>query len=325
MKNYFKDREILVTGGTGSLGNAIVDQLIGQHHGVKGIRIYSRDELKQWEMQKKYASSNVPISFLIGDVRDLSRLMLATNNVDVIIHAAALKQVPTSEANPIENIRTNIDGANNVLLAALENKVEKVMAISTDKACYPANLYGATKMCMEKIFIQGDTYSGGRSPAFSCVRYGNVLGSRGSVVPLFKEQYKKTGIITITHPKMTRFWIHLDTVSEFIINSIIKMEGGEIFIPRMFSASVLDIAKVLFGEEVRAKVTGIRPGEKLHEVLVTSEESTRTIAYHDRLIIRRNEVPNANRFIYASNTNGDNLLTSKHKNKIITELMKGEI
>jgi len=267
------NKEILITGGTGSLGRTLTNTFLAASHNwvPKGIRIFSRDELKQWEM-KKEIDDRAPVSFLVGDIRDRKRVELATKGVDIIIHAAALKQVPACEDNPLEAIQTNVIGAQNVLYAALENDIKKVMAISTDKAVYPINLYGATKLCAEKLFIQGNVYSGGRSPLFSCCRYGNVLGSRGSVVPLFKEQYQKTGKVTVTDKRMTRFWITLPTVANFIIGAIDRMIGGELFIPKMPSAGIIDIINAVTPDAEVVDI-GIRPGEKIHEILITKEEA----------------------------------------------------
>jgi len=270
----WNEKEVLITGGTGSLGKTLIKQLLDEYH-PRGIRIFSRDELKQWEMKQKI-DNRAPISFLVGDIRDRKRLELACKGVDIIIHAAALKQIGSCEDNPLEAINTNVIGAQNVLYSALENKVEKVMAISSDKSCYPINLYGATKMCAEKLFIQGNTYAGNRAPHFSCCRYGNVIGSRGSVIPLFQKQYTETGKITITDRNMTRFWITLNQVSHFILQAIEDMEGGEIFIPMMPSATVLEIAKAIC-PDAKIETVGIRPGEKLHEALITKEESLHAV------------------------------------------------
>jgi len=270
--DYFDGKEILITGGTGSLAKALLKEL--ESHNPKGIRLFSRDELKQWELRQTVSEYKNNISFLVGDIRDEKRIELACKGVDILIHTAALKQVPACEDNPLEAIQTNVIGSRNVFYAALENKVEKVMAISSDKAVYPINLYGATKMCMEKLFIQGNTYSGNRAPHFSCCRYGNVIGSRGSVIPLFKKQ-AETGVLTITHKDMTRFWIRLGDVAKFILKAVCYMKGGEIFVPRMPSAKVIDIAYgVMRNQTVPLGIIeiGIRPGEKMHETLVTEEE-----------------------------------------------------
>ncbi|MBU2249416.1 MAG: polysaccharide biosynthesis protein [Gammaproteobacteria bacterium] len=286
----WNEKEILISGGTGSLGKTLTKLLL-KNYNPKGIRIFSRDELKQWEMKQeikdwyiKYHDSDwsyppemPPISYLVGDIRDRKRIELASKGVDILIHTAALKQVPSCENNPLEAIQTNIVGSQNILYAALENKIEKAMIISSDKAVMPINLYGATKLCMEKLFIQGNTYSGNRAPHFSVCRYGNVIGSRGSVIPLFKKQAER-GVLTITHRDMTRFWIRLNQVAEFILKAIDVMEGGEIFIPKMPSAKVFDVAVGIIRNQsspetfVEIKKIGIRPGEKLHEILITGEE-----------------------------------------------------
>ncbi len=301
-----KKTEILITGGTGSLGNALVKLLLSKSHplishNIKGIRIFSRDELKQWEMKQRIG--NAPISYLIGDIRDRKRIEMATKGVDIIVHCAALKQVPSCESNPLEAINTNVVGAQNILYAALENKVEKVMAISSDKAVYPINLYGATKLCAEKLFIQGNIYAGGRNPKLSCCRYGNVLGSRGSVIPLFQKQYKETGTVTITDPKMTRFWITLNQVANFILRSIQEMTGSEIFIPKMPSAHITEILTAVIPGQHKIKYTGIRPGEKLHETLITMEESLKLKEKDDHYVITTEEVLSAIEFEYRSDNN----------------------
>lgn len=313
-------KEVLIVGGTGSLGKALTKELLANHH-PKGIRIFSRDELKQGEMRQEikndYAKRHdltrsvsdreIPISYLIGDIRDRKRIELATKETNIIVHCAALKQVPGCELNPMEAIKTNILGSQNVLLAALENNntVEKVMAISTDKAVYPINLYGATKLCMERLFIDGNVYSGGRQPRFSCCRYGNVLGSRGSIVPLFRKQYKENKKVTITDPRMTRFWITLERVAKFIIQSIEDMHGSEIFIPKMPSASIWNILEASLPEGYQAEIEecGIRPGEKLHETLITKEESIRVFENDDRFKIIQDEILPAKQFEYRSDTN----------------------
>lgn len=276
----FDDKIVLVTGGTGSFGKKFTEILTTQYR-PKNLRIFSRGELLQMEMANAYKDER--LRFLIGDVRDKSRLSRAMNGVDIVIHAAALKQVPTCEYNPIEAVQTNIDGSVNVIDAAIDNSVEKVMAISTDKAVHPVNLYGATKMVAEKLFIQANTYSGLRKTKFSVVRYGNVVGSRGSVIPLFKEQ-AKTGTITITDERMTRFWITLDQGVKFVIDSLEMMKGGEIFIPKIPSMRITDLADVAApGTSIRQ--IGIRPGEKLHEVMITEDESRHAKEYDRHYIV----------------------------------------
>lgn len=273
-------KTILVTGGTGSFGQKFTEIVLKEHN-PESIRIYSRGELMQFEMNNKFNDSR--LRFLIGDVRDRDRLYRAMNNVDIVVHAAALKQVPTCEYNPIEAVRTNIDGTVNVIDAAIDNSVEKVMAISTDKAVHAVNLYGSTKMVAEKLFIQGNAYTGERRTRFSCVRYGNVVGSRGSVIPLFKEQ-KKKGEITITDERMTRFWLTLEQGVQFVIDCIGHMQGGEIFIPKIPSMKITDLANVI-APGAKRKIIGIRAGEKLHEILLTEDETRHAKEFDNYFII----------------------------------------
>lgn len=278
--SIFDGKTVLVTGGSGSFGRKFTEVILSEHD-PKSVRIYSRGELKQLEM--RFCFDDDRLRFLIGDVRDRDRLYRAMNGVDVVVHAAALKQVPACEYNPIEAMRTNVDGAINVIDAAIDNSVEKVMALSTDKAVYPVNLYGATKMVAEKLFVQANSYSGGKKNAFSCIRYGNVVGSRGSVIPVFKEQ-NKTGTITITDDRMTRFWITLDQGVHFVIDCIERMKGGEIFVPRIPSMRITDLAEVI-APEAKRKIIGIRPGEKLHEILLTEDEARNTKEFDGYFII----------------------------------------
>lgn len=259
---------ILLTGGTGSFGKKFTEIALKEFK-VKTIRIFSRGELKQQQMKQTF-KNNERLRFLIGDVRDRNRLYRAMTRVDLVVHAAALKQVPTCEYNPIEAIRTNIDGAVNVIDAAIDAKVKKVIALSTDKAVHPINLYGATKLVAEKLFIQANSYTSGK-PKISCVRYGNVIGSSGSVIPLFKKQ-KRNGVITITDERMTRFWITLEQAVKFVINCIGKMKGGEVFVPKIPSMKVIDLVDVI-APNVKRKVIGIRPGEKINETLLVEEEA----------------------------------------------------
>jgi UDP-N-acetylglucosamine 4,6-dehydratase (inverting) len=240
----------------------------------------------QVQMDQKFNDNR--LSFLIGDIRDRSRLYRAMKGVDIVVHAAALKQVPSCEYNPIEAIKTNIDGTVNIIDAAIDNNVDKVMLISTDKAVHPGNLYGATKMVAEKLIIQGNSYSGGKKPYFSCVRYGNVIGSRGSVVPLFREQ-KEKGTITITDKKMTRFWLSLDHGVRFVINAICIMQGGEIFVPKIPSMRLTDLADTI-APKARKKYIGIRAGEKLHEVLITEDEARHTKEYDRWFVIEPDHI-----------------------------------
>lgn len=274
------DATILVTGGTGSFGRRFVE-LVLREQDPKAIRIYSRDELKQVQMQARFRDSR--LRFLIGDVRDRDRLYRAMNGVDLVIHAAALKQVPVAEYNPLEAVKTNIEGASNVIDAAIDNGIPKIMALSTDKAVHPVNLYGATKLVAEKLMIQANAYSGPRRTHFSVVRYGNVVGSRGSVVPVFQDQ-AKAGMLTITDEQMTRFWITQEESVRFILRCVDLMRGGEVFVPKIPSIRLPDLAKAI-APEARLKVMGIRPGEKLNEILITEEEAPHTREFEDYFII----------------------------------------
>ena len=273
-------KTILITGGCGSFGQKFTEIVLKKYN-PKSIRIYDNRELAEVEMERKFNDSR--LRFFIGDVRDQKRLSRAMNGVDIVVHAAALKHVPICEYNPIEAVKTNIDGAVSVIDAAIDNKVEKVMAVSTDKAVYPVNLYGATKMVAEKLFVQANSYSGGKRPIFSCSRYGNVVGSSGSVIPLFLEQ-KKKGEITITDEKMTRFWITLERGVKFVIDCIEKMKGGEIFVPKIPSMKIMDLAEVIVPSAKR-KIIGIRPGEKVNEVLLTEEEALHSKEFDKYFVI----------------------------------------
>jgi len=273
------EKTLLITGGTGSFGQAFTRTVL-EDYNPKVIRIFSRGELLQQEMEQKFNYPN--LRFFIGDVRDKARLSRAMTGVDIVVHAAALKQVPACEYNPIEAINTNITGAVNIVDSAIENKVEKVIAISSDKAVHSINLYGATKQVMEKLFTQANVY--GKETKFSCVRYGNVVGSRGSVIPLFKEQ-AKTGTISITDERMTRFWITLGQGVHFVINCLNMMRGGEVFIPKIPSMRILDLADVI-APNANIQYIGIRPGEKLNEILITEEEAKHTREFEDYFIIQ---------------------------------------
>lgn len=269
--SYFDGKTVLITGGTGSFGKMFTSLLLKEWN-PESVRIYSRGELLQWEMQQKIQDER--LRFFIGDVRDRDRLSRAMNDVDIVVHAAALKQVPAAEYNPMEAVKTNIDGAANIINASIDNSVEKVMALSTDKAVHPVNLYGATKMVAEKLFVQGNSYAGKRQTKFSCTRYGNVVGSRGSIVPLFLEQ-RKTGKITITDERMTRFWLTLEQGARFVARNIELMQGGEIFIPKIPSMTIPDLARAL-APDAEVETIGIRPGEKIHEVMITEDEARHT-------------------------------------------------
>ena len=268
---------MLITGGTGSFGTAFVRRLLDEHEPA-AVRIYSRDELKQYDMQRAF-DGDERLRFMLGDVRSLERLTQATRGCHAVIHAAALKQVPACEYNPFEAVQTNIIGAENVVSAAIANDVPKVLSLSTDKAVNPVNLYGATKLSAEKIVSQGNSYAAESPARFASVRYGNVVGSRGSVIPLFKRQ-AATGTLTITDEEMTRFWITLDQAVDFVINCLRRMQGGEIFVPKLPSMRVRDIADAL-APECERRIVGIRPGEKVHEVLLTEDESRHASEFDD--------------------------------------------
>ncbi len=276
----FEGKNILLTGGTGSFGKKFTEIVLRECN-PNSLRIYSRGEFNQYQMKQEFSDNR--LRFLIGDVRDRERLYRAMNGIDIVVHAAALKQVPACEYNPIEAVKTNIEGSVNVIDAAIDNAVEKVMAISTDKAVHPVNLYGATKMVAEKMFVQGNTYTGKGKTRFSCIRYGNVIGSRGSVIPLFNEQ-KKDGVLTITDERMTRFWLTLDQGVRFVLNSIQRMQGGEIFIPKIPSMKISDLADAIAPEATK-EFTGIRPGEKLHEIMITEDESRHAKEFSDYFVI----------------------------------------
>lgn len=276
----FNGKVILVTGGTGSFGRKFLETVLERYEPRKVI-IFSRDELKQSEMAREFGGPNV--RYFIGDVRDLDRLKRAMHGVDVVVHAAAMKQVPACEYNPFEAVKTNVLGGANVIEASIDAGVEKVLAISTDKAVNPVNLYGATKLCTEKLFVQGNSYVAEGGTRFSCARYGNVVGSRGSVIPLFVEQHQN-GTITVTDERMTRFWITLQQGVDFVIQSLGVMEGGEIFVPKIPSMHILDLAKAVApGSQIEFR--GIRPGEKLHEVLVSEDESHHTLEHEKFYVI----------------------------------------
>lgn len=267
---------VLITGGTGSFGKQFIKTILERYQDVKKIIIYSRDELKQFEIRQKYPQKEFPqLRFFIGDVRDRNRMIQACEGVNVIIHAAAIKQVDTAEYNPTECIRTNIDGAENVIQAALQCGVQNVVALSTDKACAPINLYGATKLASDKLFTAANNIRGSKDIRFSVVRYGNVMGSRGSVIPFFMQK-KEEGLLPITHEEMTRFNISLQDGVNMVMYALENHLGGEIFIPKIPSYKILDIAKAI-APECRTEVVGIRPGEKLHEEMITDTDSLNTV------------------------------------------------
>lgn len=278
--SYLTDKVVLVTGGTGSFGRQFSGTVLRSHH-PRALRIFSRDELKQLQLHDELKDDRA--RFFIGDVRDKDRLHRAMHGVDVVVHAAALKQVPAAEYNPIEAVKTNVDGAANVIDAAIDAGVKKVIALSTDKAVRPVNLYGATKLVAEKLFIQANSYAGGQSTRFSCVRYGNVVGSRGSVIPLFWEG-RKNGIVRITDERMTRFWITLEQGVDFVLQCVERMSGGEVFVPKIPSMKLIDTARSI-APNARRELIGIRPGEKLHEELITQEEAPRTREFDNCYVI----------------------------------------
>jgi UDP-N-acetylglucosamine 4,6-dehydratase len=281
----FDDKSVLVTGGTGSFGRRFISALL-QHTTARRLIVFSRDEYKQYEMQQQCSREDTArMRFFLGDVRDADRLELATREVDVIVHAAALKQVPAAEYNPFECIRTNVSGAENVVRAALRNNVKRVVALSTDKAANPVNLYGASKLASDKIFIAANNLSGKSDIRFAVVRYGNVVGSRGSVIPLYRKLVAEGAeYLPVTDPRMTRFWITLQHGVEFVVTSLAMMHGGEIFVPKIPSMRIVDLARCL-GPGLPIKIVGIRPGEKLHEVMVTEDDSRQTLELEDRYII----------------------------------------
>ncbi len=278
----FDGQTVLVTGGTGSFGRKFI-QIVLQEAEPKKLIIFSRDELKQHEMRVS-GFDQANLRYFIGDVRDVERLRRAMQGVDVVVHAAALKQVPACEYNPIEAIMTNIMGAKNVIDAALDAGVKKVLALSTDKAVNPINLYGATKLAAEKLFVQSNAYSGVGGTLFSCVRYGNVIGSRGSVVPLFLKQ-RENGHVTLTDRRMTRFWLTLEQGVRFVIVCIDQMRGGEVFVPKIPSMKILDLVQAI-APDCEMRDIGIRPGEKLHEILVSDDEARQTIETDDMFVIQ---------------------------------------
>lgn len=275
---------VLVTGGTGSFGQKFVDVMLNKYH-PRRLAVLSRDELKQSEMRERFPSPlGGPMRYFLGDVRDYDRLRRAFQGVDVVIHAAAMKQVPAAEADPFEAVQTNIMGSKNVIDAAIDVGVQRVVALSTDKAVGPANLYGATKLVAEKLFTQGNTYSGPGGPLFACTRYGNVIGSRGSVIPVFLRQ-RETGTLTVTDERMTRFWLSLEQSVQLVISTVEQMLGGEVIVPKIPSMRLMDLVEAIAPGCV-IEVTGIRPGEKIHEILISSDEASRTLEFEDHYLIQ---------------------------------------
>lgn len=279
--SFLDGKSVLVTGATGSFGKRFVRTVLDQHK-PKRLVVFSRDELKQFEMQE--VISDPRLRYFLGDVRDKERLYRAFDGVEIVIHAAAMKQVPASEYNPMEAIKTNVLGAENVINVCIDQGVERVIALSTDKAANPANLYGATKLCSDKLFVAANALSGRHHTRFSVVRYGNVIGSRGSVIPFFMQR-RASGMLPITDPRMTRFWITLGQGVQFVLDSLEHMHGGEVFIPKIPSMNIMDVARVV-APECRTEVIGIRPGEKLHEIMITPDDAWNTLEYPDRYAIQ---------------------------------------
>jgi UDP-N-acetylglucosamine 4,6-dehydratase len=274
---------VLITGGTGSFGKKFTEIVLNEHSPKKLI-VFSRDELKQHEMRQRFPDEgDSPMRYFVGDVRDKERLYRALDGVDIVVHAAALKQVPSCEYNPLEAIKTNVLGAANLVDAAIDRNVKKVVALSTDKAANPINLYGATKLCADKLFVAANTYSGVHQTKFSVVRYGNVVGSRGSVVPFFMEM-KEKGVLPITDARMTRFWLTLEQGVRFVLASLDRMEGGEVFVPKIPSMSILDLATAI-APECTTTIVGVRPGEKLHEIMVPVDDARHTLEFDDHYVI----------------------------------------
>ncbi|MDD5006795.1 MAG: UDP-N-acetylglucosamine 4,6-dehydratase (inverting) [Syntrophorhabdaceae bacterium] len=312
--SIFDGKTILVTGGTGSFGKKFIETILKEHHPEKLI-VFSRDELKQFEMAQMFSEKDYRcLRYFIGDVRDKDRLYRAFYGVNYVIHAAALKQVPAAERNPFEAVQTNIIGAENIINAAIDCGIEKVIALSTDKASNPVNLYGATKLCSDKLFISGNSYSGWRKTRFAVVRYGNVIGSRGSVVPYFMKM-REAGIIPITDTRMTRFWISLEQGVRFVIRCLEITEGGELFVPKIPSMNITDLVKAI-APDCKYEIIGIRPGEKIHEVLVTEDDARHALEFDDYFIVEpefhwwtaKTHISNGGKpvkegFVYASNTN----------------------
>lgn len=307
----YEDKNILITGGTGSLGQALAPILLSKN--IKKIKIYSRDEYKQYVMFKKFEKYSDKLEFFIGDVRDKDRLIKACNNIDCIIHAASIKHVPSCENNPMEAIKTNIFGSQNVIDAALKNMIKKVIGISTDKAVNPINFYGHTKAIMEKLFINANSFY----TKFSCVRYGNVVGSRGSVIPFFQKLAKEGKKFPLTDKRMTRFWITLGQAADFVVNSLEKMQGREIFIPKLPVMKITELAKAI-KEDAEFEEIGIRPGEKIHETLIGYEESAKRITYVDHYVLEDSKpfIERSDKGIYASNTT-ENILSIEEMKKLL--------
>ena len=327
------NKTILITGGTGSFGKKFTKTILNKYPNIKKIIIYSRDEYKQFVMQNmpEFQPYNDKLRFFIGDVKDKERMMRAFEGVDMVVHAAALKQVPSCEYNPFEAIKTNIYGAQNVIDCAIDRGVKKVVALSTDKACAPINLYGATKLCSDKLFISGNSYCGGKDTRFSVVRYGNVAGSRGSVIPFFQKLVAEGAKeLPITDLRMTRFWLKLEQAVDMVLSALENMRGGELFVKKIPSMRLTDLAKAV-APDLKIKEIGIRPGEKIHEQMITKEDAPNTIEFNDFYVILpqisfagiKYDYPNARKvapdFEYHSGNN-DRWLTVEDMKKLISEL-----
>ncbi|HIF03267.1 MAG TPA: UDP-N-acetylglucosamine 4,6-dehydratase (inverting) [Nitrospinaceae bacterium] len=321
------NKNILVTGGTGSFGKKLIATIFEKYK-PKQVIVFSRDELKQFEMRDTFPTEKFPIKYYIGDIRDRERLYRVSYGMDLIVHAAAMKQVPTAEYNPFEAVKTNINGAQNVIEAALENGVKRVVALSTDKACSPINLYGATKLTSDKLFAAANHWQGSHQVAFSVVRYGNVVGSRGSVIPFFIKK-KAEGVLPITHESMTRFWITLEQGVEFVLYCLKQMHGGELFVPKIPSMNIMDLAKAI-APEAKTEIIGIRPGEKIHEVMISSDDALNTLEFESHYVIQpahpwwdnlkyikiKGGKAVENDFVYSSDNNSDWLTVDRLKQYI---------
>jgi len=321
MTDFFDGKSILVTGGTGSFGKMFIATLFERHEPER-VAVFSRDELKQHRMRQdpRFRSKDRDrrLRYFVGDVRDHTRLERAFDGVDIVVHAAALKRVPTCEYNPFEAIKTNVQGAKNVIDAAINKEVQRVIALSTDKACNPLNLYGATKLCSDKLFVAGNSYVGDQDTRFGVVRYGNVVGSRGSVIPLFIEQREEGGPLTITHEEMTRFWITLEQGVRFVMDSLGRMHGGEVFVPKIPSMEITNLARAI-APDCEVEYIGIRPGEKIHEVMISEDDARRTLELGDHYVVqpqfswwdagteelRKAGSPVSDRFRYSSDENDE--------------------
>ena len=326
MMTFFDNSSVLITGGTGSLGKALIEEMLSKTK-IKRVAIYSRDELKQFDLRIHF-KNDPRLRWFLGDIRDIERLKRALHNVDYVIHAAALKQVDTGEYNPMEFIKTNILGSQNVIEASIDTGVKKVVALSTDKASSPINLYGATKLAADKLFIAANSYSKSYGTTFSVVRYGNVMGSRGSVVPFFREFAKGNKPLPITDMRMTRFWISISDAVKFVLGSFPIMQGGELYVPKIPSMRIVDLARAIAPESQLIEI-GVRPGEKLHEEMISAEDSRRTISIsEDRLLVlpvavaSHFKVPNGTfldeRAAYSSDTN-DQWVSIESMRKFIIE------